>query len=156
MQAKLGVVRRSFGEPYAHELPAGRGREEVAVARANVASGGGARASAEHQLVAHELAVVLADRTRGGNESGIGDVGTRCPLPDVAEPLRVLTLGRRRVEGPVLKKPSRVLESRRPGRDLPLFLSGKPRPTPPGEGVGFEVTDVTHRSRRVGFPHALV
>src|SRR5215469_18426347 len=103
MQVKLGVLRRSFGEPYAHELPAGRGREEVAVGRAYVASGGGTRASAEHQLVAHELAVVLADRTRGGSESGIGDVGTRCPLPDVAEPLRVLARSRLRLEGPALQ-----------------------------------------------------
>src|SRR5215472_4770958 len=98
MQVKLGVVRRSFGEPYAHELPAGLGREEVAVGGANVAAGGGTRASAEHELVAHELAVVFADDPGGRSESGICDVGTRCPLPDVAEPLRVLSLSRRRVE----------------------------------------------------------
>ena len=53
-----GVARQA----HAAELPLRVGREEVAVAGADVARRRGARAAAQHELVAHELAVVFADR----------------------------------------------------------------------------------------------
>src|SRR3954447_11468420 len=71
-------ARRSFpGETDAGERPAGVRREEVAVRPASVARRGGDAAAAQHVLVHHELAVVLADGAGGGHEPGIGDVGAR-------------------------------------------------------------------------------
>ena len=55
-------AQRSRARRNAAELPVRVGREEVAVARADVAGRRGARAAAQHVLVAHELAVVLAER----------------------------------------------------------------------------------------------
>ena len=56
--------RQRRGQAHAAELPLRLGREEVAVAGAHVARGRGARAAAQHVLVAHELAVVFADGAR--------------------------------------------------------------------------------------------
>ena len=72
-------------------------REEVAVARADVPGRRGARAAAQHVLVAHELAVVFADqRPRQRPEAGIGRVVGRRPFPDVAEHLHRLVAARQR------------------------------------------------------------
>ena len=49
-------------QPETAELPACVGREEIAVGRADVRARGRAGAAAQHVLVAHEFAVVLADR----------------------------------------------------------------------------------------------
>ena len=54
----------------------------------------GTRAAAEDHLVAHELAVVFAQRTRGGAIAGIGRVRAGGPLPDVAEQLARCRPGR--------------------------------------------------------------
>ena len=47
----------------------------------------GARPAAEHELVAHELAVVLAERAGRRDVAGIGEVLAARPFPDVAEHL---------------------------------------------------------------------
>ena len=60
------------GQADAAERPAGGGGEEVAVGGAEVARRGDARTAPQHVLVHHELAVVLADRTRGRAEARVG------------------------------------------------------------------------------------
>jgi hypothetical protein len=54
-----GVIAR---EPDSAELPACGGREEISVACAYMRRGRDARATAQHVLVGHELAVVFAHR----------------------------------------------------------------------------------------------
>src|SRR5690606_26225003 len=61
--------------------------------RSGVAGWGGARSAPEHVLVDHELAVVLADGTRGGPEPGEREVGAGGPLPHRAAELRVGPVG---------------------------------------------------------------
>ena len=51
-----------FGEPHAAELPTRRGIEEVAVAHALVTLRRRQRRAAQHHLIDHEFAVVLAER----------------------------------------------------------------------------------------------
>ena len=54
----------AVGEAHAGQRPPRAVREEVAVGRARVARRGERAAAAQHHLVGHELAVVLADRAR--------------------------------------------------------------------------------------------
>src|SRR2546423_7881257 len=75
-------------EPDARELPARVRREEVAIRRAYVPARRRARAAAQDELVAHELAVVFAERAREGHEARIRPVRARRPLPRVAEDAR--------------------------------------------------------------------
>src|SRR3546814_292974 len=79
----LGVLR----QPQPCELPALVGIEEVAVGRADMAGRGDAGTAAQSHLVAHELAVVLANRARRRAEAGIGLVGALRPFPDVPDHL---------------------------------------------------------------------
>ena len=67
-----------------HELPARPGVEEVAIGGANVRARRGAGAAAQHELIAHELAVVLSDRARRRLEAWIRQVSASRPLPHVA------------------------------------------------------------------------
>ena len=68
----LEADHASLASRMPRELPARVGGEEVAVGRADVAARRGARAAAQHHLVAHELAVVLAERARERPEAGVG------------------------------------------------------------------------------------
>ncbi len=71
------------------ELPARVRRKEIAVRRAQVRLRRRAAAAAQHVLVAHELAVVLADRARRpARKPGYGRVVAARPLPHVAVDLR--------------------------------------------------------------------
>ena len=137
----------------AAELPARVGRKEVAVARADVARGRGARAAAQHELVAHELAVVLADRARrrGGSR---GRARRRCAsIPR-----------RRRTSAPACRRPApraaRADAARRSRRScprrgasraahLPLGLGRQARARPAREGVGLVEADVADRRVRI-------
>src|SRR5690348_7926912 len=76
-----------LGETHAGELPARRGREEVAVARAQVRLRTRAAAAAQHALAAHELAVVFAERAGPRPIAGIRQVRAARPFPDIAEQL---------------------------------------------------------------------
>src|SRR5690242_10957434 len=67
------------------ELPARGGRKEVAIGCPAVASRRRAACALEHELAAHELPVVLANRTRGRREARVGSEGALCPFPDVPE-----------------------------------------------------------------------
>src|SRR6267142_1312758 len=70
------------------ELPARVGREEVAIGGPDVRSGRCARAATQHELIAHELRVVLSQRTLHRAIPGIGEIGAAGPLPHVAKELR--------------------------------------------------------------------
>ena len=55
-----------------------------------------AGAAAQHQLIAHELAVVLAEGAVRSPVAGVGRVGAAGPFPDVAEELAEAGSRRRR------------------------------------------------------------
>src|SRR5581483_1945938 len=78
------VVRQT----HAGELPALMGIEEVAVGGARMPLGRRAGCAAQHELAAHELAVVLAERARSRAEPRVRSIGALRPLPHVAEHLR--------------------------------------------------------------------
>src|SRR3546814_5325052 len=59
--------------------------EEVAVAGPRMAPGRGARPTLQHELAAHELAIIFADRAFYRSEAGIGQIGGAGPFPDIAE-----------------------------------------------------------------------
>src|SRR5687768_12007196 len=67
------------------ELPACRRREEIAVAGPAVPARRGAAGAFQHELPAHELAVILADRALHGREAGVGKEARTGPFPHVAE-----------------------------------------------------------------------
>ena len=128
--------------------------KEVAVADAHVVGRGRAGAPAQDHLVAHELAVVLADRTGGDAKAGVGRVGAGGPLPDVAEHLREpADLVDRALVGARLHARARKLgrtrrqevalagELRR--RSLPLGLARQACARPARERVGLVVAKVT-------------
>src|SRR5262249_32233602 len=73
-----------LSEPHAGKLPACLGGEEVPIRPPGVGARRDTRCAAEHHLVAHELAVVLAQRPDRRCVAGIGRVGAGGPLPYVA------------------------------------------------------------------------
>src|SRR5687767_13303344 len=75
------------GQPQAGELPALVGIEEVAIAGPDMAARRGAASAAKNELIAHELAIIFADRPLLGPEARIGKEGASGPFPDVAEHL---------------------------------------------------------------------
>src|SRR6266436_3780051 len=112
-------------------------------------------AAAQDHLVAHELAVVFADRSDCRPKAGIGNVRTRRPLPYVAEHLpqsRLINERPRqwvgaRVKLAGVRKVAGYRKTR--GGDLPLGFARQPLAGPFGEGVSFEKTDVADRLERV-------
>src|SRR3546814_19635203 len=78
----------------AGELPALMRIEEVAVAGPRMAPGRGARPTLQHELAAHELAIIFADRAFYRSEAGIGQIGGAGPFPDIAEHVAQAALGR--------------------------------------------------------------
>jgi hypothetical protein len=74
-------------EPDSGELPALFRLEEITVGAANVSAGRGAGATTQNVLVAHELAVVFAERTGRSAIAGGGGIGAARPFPNVAEHL---------------------------------------------------------------------
>src|SRR5687767_7953588 len=67
------------------ELPARVRREEIAVGGAAVPARRGAARAPEHQLAAHEFAVIFAGRAGRRGEAGVGGEGALRPFPDIAE-----------------------------------------------------------------------
>ena len=63
---------RILRQPQARKLPARVWREEIAIGRADVTRRRNAGASAQHELAAHEFAIVFADRAFGRAEARIG------------------------------------------------------------------------------------
>src|SRR6476620_8781408 len=94
------IIERSsrvVGKANPHELPPGIRWEEVSIREPRVRRGCRARCAAQHPLVGHPFAVVLADCARVRLESRIAHVRTLRPLPDVTVELRqrVLAIARR-------------------------------------------------------------
>src|SRR3546814_21146821 len=50
-------------------------------------------AAAQHELAAHELAIIFADRAGRGAEAGIGTIGAAGPFPHAAEHLPQIGVG---------------------------------------------------------------
>src|SRR3546814_15862165 len=112
-----------------------------------MAARGRAAAAAQHELAAHKLAIIFADRARRGAETGIGAVGAAGPFPHAAEHLlqvRVAVL-RRRLDraGRIELLAASQIEPR--GRRLPFLFAGQPRAGPAPEGVRLEYADLRHR-----------
>src|SRR5690606_10539157 len=112
------------------------------------------RTAAQHHLVAHELAVVLAERSPDRAVSGIGSVRTLGPLPNVAQHLLdPLPAGRGlRLEQALLREGA--LRSGLAGGHLPLRLGRQAALAPAGEGVGLEEADVADREIRIDRFHS--
>src|SRR5437868_2076776 len=134
-----------FSKAHSRELPARRRREEVAVGSTAVPARGGTACALEHELPAHELAVIFADGARGGRKAGEGIERAPGPFPDVAEQ----AAARKRQDR------ARMIELvadhgvGRASEILPLGFGRKPRSGPAGEGVGLVIADVSDRSRPV-------
>ena len=149
-------------QPDARELPARLGGEEVAVSGPDVRSRRAARAAPQNKLVAHELAVVLAERPGGRAKTAVGRVRALRPFPDIAEELhgrcarRGLTGAHRvsRMESTRLQEVPLQGDSGGHGRRLPFRLGGQPGPRPAGEGVGFVVADMADRLVEIQASHA--
>src|SRR5258706_8109067 len=75
-------LRDIIQQPQAAELPARRRREKIAVARTRVTLRCRMRAAAQHHLVDHELAVVLAERAVRRAVARVGQIRAARPLPD--------------------------------------------------------------------------
>ena len=136
-----------LGQPDAAELPARVGIEEVAVGGADVGARRGAGAAAQHDLVAHELAVVLAERAGRRREARVGrrrrwgsTPRRRQQLLQAAALAACCATGWKR---PLSTKSSPSGRDRR--RRVPLGLGGQARAGPAGVGVGLVEADVADR-----------
>src|SRR4029077_20805441 len=74
------------------ELPPFFRLKKIAIGAADMGAGSGAGTAAQHVLVAHEFAVVFAERSGRGAIARIRRVGTARPFPDVAKHLLDLSL----------------------------------------------------------------
>src|SRR5262249_19561353 len=124
---------RVVREPQPAELPACRRIEEVAVAWARMALGRRVRAAAQHHLIDHELAVVLAERTGRRAESRIGRIGTARPLPD---------------------DPEGIVDEPETRGHLPLCFGRQVLAGPARERIGFVVAHVRDPCGRIDWPEA--
>src|SRR5215472_19385578 len=111
-------------------------------------------ATPQHHLVAHELAIVLADGTRGRAKARIRSVGARRPFPNIAKHLpRRFVIGccrrciRARMKMPAIGEITR--ERQAYCRGLPLGFCRQALPSPFREGVGLVIADMASGLRRV-------
>src|SRR5664280_3221392 len=131
------------------------GRKEVPIGRSNVRLRRRAGSAAQHHLIAHELAVVLANRSLGRLETGIGAVGAGRPFPNIAEHLRqrLRRLNRARMQAPALQQISR--HPARSRRNFPFEFSWESRSRPARKGVGLVIADMSNRFVQVEWLHTL-
>src|SRR5271166_4475174 len=111
-------------ETNATELPALVGVKEVPVAAPGMIRRRGQRATAQHHLVDHELAVIFAHCTGDRTIPRIWAVGAACPLPDMRFQL---------IDAVVF------------ARRLPLSLGRQPCAGPARERISLVPTDMTYR-----------
>src|SRR5690554_4975373 len=137
-------------QPNAGELPAVVGVEEVPVTGTAVPGGSGTGAAAQDLLIAHELAVVLAQGSRCCPVAGVGQVGALRPLPGGTKKLQGVE--RRRGCGSSRMQPGKVQalpgNGCMAGDALPLELRAEAGSAPAGKGIGFVVADMGHRKLR--------
>src|SRR5690242_13402603 len=106
----------------------------------------GTGCSAQHILVAHELAIVFAQRARLRLIARIRSVGGLGPLPQIAKHLFQRTwkaIRGARMEPATLGE--LTCDGRVGGCDLPFRLSGQPRASPARVSIRLEVTQMTNR-----------
>src|SRR5947209_7341480 len=127
------------------ELPARARRKEVAIRGPAVPPRCGAARALQHELAAHEFAIVFANCAGRGGEARVGSEGTLRPLPDIAEhaAARARRYSARFVE---LIAKHRV---RGGGEILPFGFGRQSRPRPACEGIRFEIADVRDWCRPV-------
>src|SRR5438445_2541369 len=115
-----------------------------------------AGSAAEHELVAHELAVVFAEGAGWGLIARIANVGAGRPLPHVSIEFvqrAVLFPGssRSRMEAAAFQK--MPLQRCPGGGCLPFRLRGQAGARPARERVRLVITDMADRLRRLELPH---
>src|SRR5919106_1682223 len=143
------------GQPDAHELPTGIGREKVPIGWPDMRDRGGTRSTAQHKLVGHKFAVILPNRARCCGVPRIGGIVTLGPLPDISKHLGQWSSSIGLAQGDGMK--GLLLNEMTPDwqrhrRDFPFDLGRQARLRPTGIGIRFVVTDVTHG---FGFLHRL-
>src|SRR5271156_2566447 len=74
-------------QPNAAKLPPRGRREEISVRAPNMRCRRYYRTTPQHHLIAHEFAVVLAQRARQRGKTRIAQIGARRPLPHIPEHL---------------------------------------------------------------------
>src|SRR5664279_4967321 len=133
------------------------GRKEVAIGRSNMRLRRRAGSAAQHHLVAHELAVVLANRSLGRLETGIGAVGAGRPFPNIAEHLRQRLRQRRRLHRARMQMTALQQISRYPARsrrNFPFEFSWESRSRPARKGVSLVIADMSNRFAQFQWLHA--
>src|ERR1019366_2182441 len=115
-----GVV----GEAQSRELPAMMRIKEVSIGNTAMSARSCKRGAAQHQLVDHDLAVVLAERALDGPVAGIRRIGAAGPLPD---------------------NPERVVELAGARGDFPFHFGRQVLAAPARERVGFIIADMAVR-----------
>src|SRR6266851_1401821 len=113
------------GEAQSRKLPAMVRIKEVAIGNTAMSVGSCKRGAAQHQLVDHELAVVLAERALDGAVTGIGGVGAAGPLPD---------------------NPERVVELAGTGGDFPFHFGRQMPAAPARKRIGLVIADMADRA----------
>src|SRR5450631_3915926 len=101
------------------------GIKEVAIGTAAVSPGCCKRGTAQHQLIDHELSVVLAECALDGAVAGIGGVGAAGPLPN---------------------QPESVVEMAGPGSYFPFHFGRQMLAAPARERVGLVIADMADRA----------
>src|SRR5262245_23428737 len=116
--------------------------EEIAIGAPNVPLRRRAGAALEHELVAHELAVIFADGARRRLEARVGQVSASRPLPDIADHLRKAFAARGAHRPQTPRAEHAALERDACRRRLPLELGWEARGRPAGKRVRLVVADM--------------
>ena len=96
----------------------------------------GAGAAPQHELVAHELAVIFADGAGGRLEAGIRQIGASRPLPHIAvHLLELVRVGIGRHGAQMTRAEGAPLDRKAARGHLPLEFGRQPLARPAGEGV---------------------
>src|SRR5580704_9164808 len=96
-------------------------REKIAISGTDVTGRSGTGAASQHKLITHKFAVIFAQGSRSSLESGISDIRTRRPLPNIAEHLlESLASGWLRMGNIVFQKSTFRWSTY--GNNLPLFF----------------------------------
>src|SRR5215472_12985774 len=138
------------------KLPAFFRLEEITIGGANMRARGGAGTTAQDVLIAHEFAVVLAERARNGAVAGVRRVGAARPFPNVTEYLQQVFVllevacretGRRRQRSGMKQFlfDKIALDWMTYRCALPLEFSRETDARPISVRVGFEVADMRDR-----------
>src|SRR5579875_1933865 len=136
------------GQADARELPARLRRKEIAIAGADMGSRRHAGTAAQNHLSAHELAVVLAQRSCERAETRIAEIGACRPLPAIAiAGLHAVRISDR-TGGGSRHQPSGIqqisLQGRALGRRFPFAFGRQAAAGPARVGVSLEKTHLAY------------